>query len=110
MSEENNEDWKKDYLKDWWTRFVNRLQLTDDWSIRIIGLKMIQEPLTPENLLRILKCVEPSDFDLVKDDYEYKQKIRLHTKTILKNQAEVTFEQFEELQKYFKHYKETGTW
>lgn len=109
MSEEDTER-KLDYMLDWWIQFVDLLPKTEDWNLRYLGLKMIEEPLTPENLYKFLKYLEPSDYDLVLDDEKFYHKIRTHRETIIKNQEKITFEQFDELQKIFEKYKETKIW
>jgi len=58
---------------------------------------MIHETLTPENLIKIIKFLKPSDFDLVENDEGYREEIILHRNTILKNQLKISFEQFDEV-------------
>ena len=109
-SEETNNDWKKEYLKDWWGEFVEKLPFNKDLTLRVFGIKMIDEPLTPENLIKHLQRLKPSELKLVQDDDYYFDKIKSNQEKILKNQEEITFEQFDELQKIFRNYKETGVW
>ena len=103
-------EWENDFLENWWSKFVSGLLQTDNLTLRVFAIKMIDEPLTPENLLKYLKYMTPKELELVLNDDYYFSKIKPNLDKILDNQKAIIMKQFKELDKIFKHYKETGTW
>lgn len=107
---EKVKEWENDFLKGWWSEFVKGLLLTKDLTLRVFATKMIEEPLTPENLRKFLKLMRPKEQKLVADREYYVSTIKPNLDKILENQKAIILKQFEELDKIFKKYNETGFW
>jgi len=96
--------------EDYWDKFDRNLLRVTDKGIRLLGLKMIEQTVTLENLDEILRNIEQEEFDETFDDVKYKHKIKSNIFKVIENQSKLTQKQTIELHKRIRVYRKTGCW
>jgi len=97
-------------INDYWEKFADSLLVTNDDFFRLLGLKMIENTITPENLDEVLKLIESKDFEIPFNDEKFKRIIKTNKDVIIKNQIKLTSDQTKRLYNRFVDYKESGLW